>query len=128
MAELDGREILRLLAIKLRSKAKWESYYDHYATELDSAKNAAKQEIYDGLAAEIEELLLPDPRPFCVNCGREGTFGLGDESITHHWNCPEDPDNKKETARRLAEEEKRILRNEAAKAKRQAAKNSKDVK
>jgi hypothetical protein len=43
------------LAKRLRSRAYW-IYDDHYTSDLDGVKNAAKRDAFEGFAGELDEL------------------------------------------------------------------------
>jgi hypothetical protein len=88
MAEIDAREILRTLALRLRSKAEWEFNGGYYTTEVEAAKNEAMKEVYQGVASEIEDLLLS--AAFCYKCARSADT---EESIRHRSKCSDHPFN-----------------------------------
>lgn len=56
----EVRKLLTELAKKLRSRADWECRDGYYATESEQAVNQAKRETLEGIAQDIEELLLPE--------------------------------------------------------------------
>lgn len=57
----DAQDLLRRLAARLRSRAVWLCRDGYYTTEMESACNNAVRTTLDGIAEDIEELLLPEP-------------------------------------------------------------------
>jgi hypothetical protein len=56
----EAKDLLAKLAAKLKTRAEW-STDGYYTDEIDSAKNRAVRETLEGIASDIEELLLPEP-------------------------------------------------------------------
>ena len=57
---MKTEEILAELAKRLRSRAEW-CRDGWYSSDAEVAKNAAVRETLEGIAEDIEELLLPEP-------------------------------------------------------------------
>lgn len=58
---MKPEEILAALAKRLRSRAEW-CRDGWYSSETEIAKNAAVRETLEGIAEDIEELLLPEAK------------------------------------------------------------------
>lgn len=56
----DAETLLRLLAEKLRSRVTWQWCDGYYTSETEGARNRAVRDALEGIAADIEELLLPE--------------------------------------------------------------------
>ncbi len=56
----EAQELLKKLAAKLRSRAEW-CHDGYYTDERESIVNSATRNVLEGVASDIEELLLPEP-------------------------------------------------------------------
>lgn len=56
----DAETLLRQLAEKLKSRAVWACRDGYYSSERESTRNEAIRETLEGIASDIDELLLPE--------------------------------------------------------------------
>ena len=56
----EARQLLEELAKRLRSRAEWHND-GYYTSDTESATNRAVRETLEGIAQDIDELLLKDP-------------------------------------------------------------------